>query len=106
MEKAVWLSYDLGVRGDYTSLYEWLDNHDAKECGNSIAFFKYEVGSREILKNIIKKDISKSVTLEKRDRIYIMYLDSKKKMKGSFIFGRRKSSPWKGYGSKKVEIDE
>ena len=106
MKKAVWLSYDLGVRGDYTSLYEWLDNLDAKECGDSIAFFKYEVNSGEVLKNKIKKDLSDNVTLEKRDRIYIMYLDSKKKMKGSFIFGRRKSSPWEGYGSKRVEIDE
>ncbi len=106
MKKAVWLSYDLGVRGDYTSLYEWLDNLDAKECGDSIAFFKYEVKSGEVLKNKIKKDLSDNVTLEKRDRIYIMYLDSKKKMKGSFIFGRRKSSPWEGYGSKRVEIDE
>ena len=106
MKKAVWLSYDLGVRGDYTSLYEWLDNLDAKECGNSIAFFKYDVSSGEVLKNKIKKDISENVTLEKRDRIYIMYLDSKKKMKGSFIFGRRKSSPWEGYGSKRAEIDE
>ena len=106
MKKAVWLSYDLGVRGDYTSLYEWLDNLNAKECGDSIAFFKYEVDSGEVLKNKIKKDLSNNVTLEKRDRIYIMYLDSKKKMKGSFIIGRRKSSPWEGYGSKRVEIDE
>lgn len=106
MKKAVWLSYDLGVQGDYASLYEWLDNLEAKECGNSVAFFKYEVESGQILKDEIKKDIEKHVELGRRDRIYIMYRDSKKNMKGSFIIGKRKASPWKGYGRGKSEIDE
>ena len=106
MKKALWVSYDLGVQGDYESLYEWLDNLDAKECGNSVAFFKYEVVSGKILKNEIKKDIEKIVELGGRDRIYIMYRDSRKNMKGSFIVGKRKASPWKGYGSGKTEIDE
>jgi hypothetical protein len=34
-----WLSFDLGVRGDYEALYEWLDALDAKECGDSVATF-------------------------------------------------------------------
>ena len=29
----IWISYDLGVRGDYENLYSWLDTHGAKECG-------------------------------------------------------------------------
>jgi len=106
MKKAVWLSYDLSVQGDYESLYEWLDNLDAKECGNSVAFFKYEVASGMVLKNEIKKDIEKNVKLGARDRVYIMYRDAKKNMKGAFIVGKRKASPWKGYGRGRQEIDE
>ena len=40
--EAIWLSYDLGIRGDYESLYAWLDQHNAKECGDSLAFFKFD----------------------------------------------------------------
>ncbi len=106
MKKAIWLSYDLGVRGDYSSLYEWLDNLDAKECGESVAFFKYEVDNVANLKDKLKQDISSNVELAKRDRIYIMFRDSKKNMSGAFLFGRRKASPWKGHGSGEEEIDE
>ena len=40
MEKAIWLSYDLGIQGDYESLYQWLDSQGAIERGDSVAFFK------------------------------------------------------------------
>ncbi len=26
MKKALWISYDIGVRGDYEGLYAWLDS--------------------------------------------------------------------------------
>ena len=45
MESFVWMSYDLGVSGDYEGLYAWLDDHNAKECGNSVAWvfsFSYD----------------------------------------------------------------
>ena len=49
MQRSIWLSYDLGVRGDYEGMYSWLENHAAKECGSSVAFLKnyefYECGS-------------------------------------------------------------
>jgi hypothetical protein len=28
-----WISFDLGLQGDYEPLYEWLDRHEALECG-------------------------------------------------------------------------
>jgi hypothetical protein len=37
MHTVMWMSYDLGVKGDYEGLYAWLDDHEAKECGNSVA---------------------------------------------------------------------
>jgi hypothetical protein len=42
MKSAIWLTYDLGIRGNYSALYAWLDEHGAKECGDSTAFLKYE----------------------------------------------------------------
>ena len=41
MKRAIWISYDFGVRGDYEGIYTWLDDHGAIECGDSIAFLKY-----------------------------------------------------------------
>lgn len=35
MKQLIWISYDLGVSGDYENLYAWLDDHGAKECGQS-----------------------------------------------------------------------
>jgi len=109
MQILVWLSYDLGVRGDYTGLYEWLDDHKAKECGNSVAFFKYDIDedrTSDFSKNL-KDDIENKVEFKKHDRIYIMFKDAQKKIKGTFLFGKRKSSPWKGYGgTDEEEIDE
>jgi hypothetical protein len=32
MKKAVWISFDLGVQGDYEGLYGWLDRLDAQTC--------------------------------------------------------------------------
>ena len=35
MKHFVWISFDLGVKGDYEGMYAWLDSKDAKECGDS-----------------------------------------------------------------------
>ena len=105
MKKAVWLSYDLGVRGDYTGLYEWLDNQNAKETGKNIAFFKYEIKKEENLKEKLKKDILKHIDINKRYIIYIISRGDDKKLKGTFLLGRRRASPWKGYGIGEGEID-
>lgn len=41
VKSAIWLSYDLGVNGDYEGMYAWLDNHGAKECGGSVAYLQF-----------------------------------------------------------------
>ncbi len=105
MKKTIWLSYDLGVKGDYEGLYEWLDDNGAKECGDSLAFFNYDIENEEELINKLKDDISKSVEINKRDRIYVIWR-KKSKTKGKFIFGRRKANPWEGYGSLSTKEDE
>ena len=73
MESIVWMSYDLGVTGDYESLYAWLDDHNAKECGNSVAYFSFSYDG-DLLESL-KAEIEDAVALNKRARIYIIYRD-------------------------------
>lgn len=105
MKKAIWLSYDLGIKGDYEGLYAWLDDHDAIECGDSVSFFKFNVKKQENIIEELKSDLKENVNLSKRDRIYVIFTIDKK-IKGQFIFGKRKASPWEGHGSKESGVDE
>jgi hypothetical protein len=115
--KAIWISYDFGLKGDYAGLYTWLDNHDALECGNGLAYFLYPIdasNNEPDVKSIIDtltKEMKDYVKLSKSDRIYIILKDKKtNKVKGEFINGSRKQSPWQGYGrlkdSNKIDTAE
>ncbi|KLU59340.1 hypothetical protein CEB3_c43260 [Peptococcaceae bacterium CEB3] len=100
MIQLVWLSYDLGIDGDYTSLYYWLDSRKAKECGNSVAVFSYQY--EKDLVDEIKKDIRATVKFRKTDRIYAVYgvmVGGNKHYKGTFLFGKRKPAPWEGFAA-------
>jgi hypothetical protein len=94
-KKTIWLSYDLGLRGDYSGLYTWLANKDAKECGDSIAVFKVNVTGDIV--DTITNELKEAVKFTATDRVYIIYKD-KDLNKGKFIIGNRKRSPWEGYG--------
>lgn len=90
-----WLSFDLGLRGNYESLYAWLDANEAKECGDNVATFKIEK-----TRDQIKDELSK--ILDEKARIYL--IDRKS---GLFILGRRKlAAPWAGYAEAVVEVEE
>ena len=109
--KAIWLSYDLGLGGDYPGLYKWLDNHNALECGDSLAFLSFEIKQDRLkdLLTILKEDITKTVALRAGDRLYVVYREvegSKYRVKGNFICGKRKSNPWEGYGDKEAQGGE
>lgn len=98
MRKSLWMSYDLGVNGDYEGLYSWLDDHDAKECGDSVAYFQFSYDGD--LFESLKSSISEAITVNRRARIYVVYRDQDQaKVKGRFIFGRRKGAPWEGFGT-------
>lgn len=101
IEKTVWISFDLGVSGDYEEMYAWLDNHQGKECGDSLAVIKYK--PQHDLVAELKSDIEESVELNKKSRIYVIYRSDDGKMKGSFLHGTRKQAPWTGYG---VSVEE
>jgi hypothetical protein len=78
-------------------MYAWLDGQGAKECGDSIACFWFKHESDDLLDDI-KRDLRSNVELdEKKNRVYVIRL-VKGKMKGSFIFGRRRNAPWAGFG--------
>jgi hypothetical protein len=99
MKRTIWLSYDLGIKGDYPGLYKWLDSHKAKECGNSIAYLNYEYKS-ELLPELLE-DIKTNIDFKSGDRIYLIANVSNEsgtqKVSGTFIIGNRKASPWEGY---------
>jgi len=104
-KKAFWISYDLGLKGDYSGLYTWLDTVKAKECGDSIAFFTKEYKGNLI--EAIKKDILKFAKLNKTDRVYLIYLENETgKVKGIFLFGGRKRAPWEGFAAGIHGVDE
>lgn len=105
MKSRIWLSYDLGVRGDYEGMYTLLDALDAKECGDSMSscVFPY---NKDLLAEL-KAAIKKQVTLASRSRIYVIYPSPSGKYKGKFLFGHRKSPVWTGYaGNGSDEEDE
>jgi hypothetical protein len=105
MTKTIWLSFDLGVTGDYPKLYAWLDNHAATECGDNLAVFKYETPDEETLPDTLKNDLESHVTFGARDRVYVIWKNKQGLNKGRFIIGKRKASPWQGYGASEVEDD-
>jgi hypothetical protein len=109
-KKGIWLSYDFGLKADYTGLFTWLDNKNAVECGNSMAFFLYEFDDATLSANpkslveSLSSEINEYVKLAKNDRIYVVWKEPvSQKMKGDFINGSRKHSPWEGFGQRKAE---
>lgn len=102
MKQLIWISYDLGVSGDYENLYAWLDDHGAKECGESLACFWFS-GEGDVLRTL-EKEIREAVSLNKRSRIYVVFTDQHNEVKGArFVIGRRRRAPWEGYGTQTVE---
>ena len=105
MIKTIWISYDLGIGGDYESLYAWLDNNHAIECGDGLACLKISItkDDDDELINRVKQEIFDNVKIDNKSRIYIIRRvadNSYTKVSGKFIYGKRKGNPWDGYGSK------
>ncbi len=107
MQAGIWISYDLGVRGDYEGMYVFLDSLDAKECGDSMSYcvFKYNKDLLSELRTAIKRHVS----LTKRTRVYVISPSSNGKYNGKFLFGRRKHPAWAGFagqGSDEEDLGE
>jgi hypothetical protein len=104
-EPYLWISYDLGVRGDYDGLYAWLDDHEARECGDSLALVRV-TGERD-LHEWLRQELEEAVNLTRRSRVYaVAYYPDEKRLHSRFVVGRRKSPPWSGFGSQGLEDEE
>lgn len=97
-KKSFWLSYDLGLKGDYDGLFSFLDNVKAVECVDNLAYFTYECQSEDHPEEI-KTLLNKEVRIDKTDRFYIIWRTESGSIKGRFLFGGRKRSPWEGFGN-------
>jgi hypothetical protein len=110
MKKSVWMSYDLGVKGDYESLYYWLDSRQAKECGDGLAYFTIE--EKKDVTAEIAISLKNSMKIDARTRIYLIYKRTPKSeaekgnVRGVFLFGRRKPAPWAGFASGETADEE
>ncbi len=102
MRQKIWLSYDLGVRGDYEAFYTWLDQLKARECGTNLAVFDYEWNGS--LKEALEAEIGAAIQISRNTRIYAIY-NHEGRIRGSFIIGRRKAPPWSGYAPQTEPAD-
>ena len=108
-ENWVILNFDLGIKGDYESLYRYLDNINALDCGNSNAVFQFNF-SKENLSyseklDEIKKSLESSITFKNGNRIYCIVHNQKGIPRGAFLFGHRQRPIWEGYGNKTKDDD-
>ncbi|HVA78336.1 MAG TPA: hypothetical protein VNF27_10595 [Candidatus Binataceae bacterium] len=85
-----WLSYDLGLRGEYDALYTWLDRRGARECGDSSATFSGAESREEVAKSLAK-------TVAKGARLYLIGKKKDGRTVGGFVMGKRKAAPWAGF---------
>jgi hypothetical protein len=104
MRSFIWLSFDFGVRADYEGMYEFLDSHAAKECGDSLGAFWFEY--KKDLFTELAKEIRAAVDIDKRSRIYVVYPSGQGKTRGKFIIGKRKWPAWSGFGPSRSDDDE
>ena len=103
--KLVWLVFDLGVKGDYEGLYSWLDAQAARECGDSVACFTYSY--TDDLVTELRTHLESVITIDKKSRLYVVYSHPEtNRPKGSFLFGKRKSPPWAGYGPVSIQDED
>lgn len=111
-KKSIWLSYDLGLKGNYSALFTFLDNNEAIDCGNGLAYFKYDnknlLKSEEVIEKL-KKELKELISPSTNDRIYVIWRDDDKLLagvKGKFLFGNRKTPAWNGYSTRGGNFEE
>jgi hypothetical protein len=96
MANRYWLCFDVGLTSSFEDLFSWLDDHHAQECCENLATFLHDKGFEEVATEL-------SQTVQKNNgrgtRFYLIGKVGKDKMRGRFIVGKRKASPWQGFGT-------
>jgi hypothetical protein len=111
-KKSVWLSYDFGLKGNYSALFTFLDNHKAIDCGNGLAYFIYDNDDMLKSEDLISKlqsELQEIIKPSASDRLYVIWRDDDKikpSVKGKFLFGNRKTPIWTGYATKSLGKQE
>jgi len=91
-----WLSIDIGFLSDHERLYEWLDRHEARGCGDNVATFVSEQSRNDIVQEL-------AGLVDKDCRLYLI----DKTAGGKFILGRRKRrAAWDGYAKVTADTDD
>ncbi len=101
----VWITFDLGVHGDYKGLYAWLDAHEANGCGESVAVLTYRCEGS--IPDRIREELRKRIGIDDQTSVYVIYRDpTTNENRGAFIFGERKAPVWNGCSSSRPNADQ
>ena len=93
-----WISFDLGLMGNYSRVYEWLDSLGAQECGPGVA----TVTSAKT-RDQLAADVQRILKGVPRARAYIISMGRG----GRFVAGGRKAAPWEGFAASAANaVDE
>lgn len=92
--QGIWLTFDLGVRGDYDSLYKWLDSRQAKDCGDNVAYVKFQFEANLI--DELTTSLLSEIKTTPASRFYVIGRWDEK-FRGKFIVGHRKPPVWAGF---------
>jgi hypothetical protein len=96
-ERRYWISFDLGLQGQYDDLYAWLDKLGAKECGDAVATFRSDKSRSALI-----EELKEVLSLERNPRVYIISMPEG----GRFMVGKRKVAPWTGYAQTSIDSGE
>jgi len=93
-----WISFDLGLMGNYSRVYEWLDSLDAQECGPGLATI-----TSSKTRDQLAAEIQRLLKGASRARAYVISM----KQGGRFVAGGRKAAPWEGFATSAANaVDE
>jgi len=104
MKQMIWLSFDLGIRGDYEGMYQFLDSRHARECGNGVAALTFEYDGDLVA--TLKAALGEAVSFDNKSRVYVIYHSEDRKAHGRFIVGKRKQPVWTGFGAETVDEED
>ena len=100
-ETRYWISFDLGLMGDYSHFYEWLDAQNAEECGSGTAAIVSTKSLDRIVTEI--RDVLKETP---RARVYLLSKLPDGKFGGKFVIGGRRKAPWAGFAVRASDVVE
>jgi hypothetical protein len=87
-----WVSFDLGLMGDYSHFYKWLDELNAEECGSGTAAIVSTMSLDEMI-----AEIREALREKPRARAYLLSKLPDGRFGGKFVVGGRRKAPWSGF---------